>query len=127
MEKLNVKPAFTDHRGVIIDLLENESINAVTVITFTEGAVRANHYHKQTTQWNYLMSGAIKLLSQKPGEAVVETLMIPGDFVVTGPYVSHALVALEESSVMVLTKGPRGGKEYESDTFRLEVPLTFRV
>ncbi len=123
MEKLKVVPAFVDHRGQIIDLLENENINAVTVITFTKGAVRANHYHKQTTQWNYLMSGSIKLLSQVPGEPVVETVMQPGDFVVTGPNVSHALVALEISSLMVFTKGPRGGKEYESDTFRLETPL----
>ena len=49
MEKLRIVPAFSDHRGQIIDLLENENINAVTVITFTKGAVRANHYHKQTT------------------------------------------------------------------------------
>ena len=123
MEKLKVVPVFTDHRGEIIDLLENENINAVTVITFSKGAVRANHYHKQTTQWNYIMSGSIKLLSQAPGESVIETIMQPGDFVVTGPNVSHALVALESSSLMVFTRGPRGGKEYESDTFRLETPL----
>ena len=123
MEKINVAPAFKDHRGEIIDLLENENINAVTVITFSKGAVRANHYHKKTTQWNYLMSGRIKLLSQAPGETVKETVMHPGDFVVTGPNISHALVALEGSSLMVFTKGPRGGKEYESDTFRLETPL----
>lgn len=127
MEKLRIVPAFSDHRGQIIDLLENENINAVTVITFTKGAVRANHYHKQTTQWNYLMSGSIKLLSQVPGEPVVETVMQPGDFVVTGPNVSHALVALEDSSLMVFTRGPRGGKEYESDTFRLETPLAVGV
>jgi hypothetical protein len=30
---------------------------------------------------------------------------------------------MENSEVMVFTKGPRGGKEYESDTFRLGVPL----
>ena len=123
MEKLNVVPAFTDHRGEITDLLETESINAVTAVTFTRGAVRANHFHKLTTQWNYLLSGKIKLLTQVPGEPVVETVMMPGDFVVTGPNVSHALVALEESSLMVFAKGPRGGKAYESDTFRLETPL----
>jgi hypothetical protein len=25
--------------------------------------------------------------------------------------------------MLVLTRGPRGGDDYESDTFRLEVPL----
>jgi quercetin dioxygenase-like cupin family protein len=123
MEKLPVVPSFRDERGEIIDLLENENINAVTIVTFRKGAVRGNHYHKQTTQWNYLMSGSIKLVSQAPGGEVEETVMRPGDFVVTGPNVRHALVALGDSEVMVFTKGPRGGKEYESDTFRLEKPI----
>ena len=123
MEIIRLKPSFKDDRGEIIDLLENENINAVTIITFKRGAVRGNHYHKQTTQWNYVMAGRIKLVSQDPGEAVVETVMNSGDFVATGPNVRHALVGLEDSTLMVFTKGPRGGKEYESDTYRLEVPL----
>jgi quercetin dioxygenase-like cupin family protein len=123
MEKLRLVPSFEDDRGKIIDLLENENVNAVTLITFKRGAVRGNHYHKQTTQWNYVISGSIKLVSQVPGESVVETVMKPGDFVVTGPNVRHALVGLEESQLLVFTKGPRGGKEYETDTFRLEVPI----
>jgi quercetin dioxygenase-like cupin family protein len=126
MEKLNITPSFVDERGEIIDLLENENINAVTVVTFRRGAVRGNHYHKETTQWNYLMSGKIRLLSQVPGQQVEETVMWPGDLVVTGPNVHHALVAVEDSSLMVFTKGPRGGKEYETDTFRLETPLASR-
>jgi len=123
MEKLNLVPAFKDDRGQITDLLENENINAVTVITFVRGAVRANHFHKLTTQWNYLISGKIKLVTQAPGGPLVETIMMPGDFIVTGPNVSHALVALEESSLMVFARGPRGGRGYENDTFRLETPL----
>ena len=123
MEKLKVATSFKDDRGEIIDLIENESINAVTLITFCEGAVRGNHYHKQTTQWNYLLSGSIKLVSQLPGEQLVETVMKPGDLIVTRPEVRHALVGLADSELMVFTKGPRGGKEYESDTFRLEVPI----
>ncbi|MDB5807757.1 MAG: Cupin 2 conserved barrel domain protein [Betaproteobacteria bacterium] len=123
MEKITLVPAFKDDRGEITDLLENETINAITRITFRKGAVRANHYHKETTQWNYVISGSIKLVSQTPGEAAVETVMKPGDLVATGPNVRHALVGLEEADLLVFTKGPRGGKEYESDTFRLEVPL----
>jgi len=123
MQKINLTPAFKDDRGEITDLLENENINAITRITFRKGAVRANHYHKQTTQWNYVVAGSIKLVSQEPGQPPAETILGPGEFAVTGPNVSHALVALEESDLLVFTKGPRGGKEYESDTFRLETPL----
>lgn len=123
MEKINVPVTFSDDRGDIIDLIENEEINAITLVTFKKNAVRANHYHKETTQWNYLMMGKIKLVTQLPGEEVVETIMVPGDFTVTRPNDRHALLAIEDSEVMVFTKGPRGGKEYESDTFRLNVPL----
>ena len=123
MDIINAKPSFIDARGEIIDLLENENINAVTVITFKKGAVRANHYHKQTTQWNYVISGCIRLVSQMPGAPTSEVVMRPGDLVATGPNERHALQGLEDSTLMVFTKGPRGGKEYESDTYRLDVPL----
>ena len=76
-----------------------------------------------TTQWNYLIAGKINLVTQMPGEKIVETIMLPGELTVTRPTDRHALHALEDSEVMVFTKGPRGGKEYESDTFRLDVPL----
>jgi quercetin dioxygenase-like cupin family protein len=123
MEKIKVGVSFSDERGKIIDLIESDSINAITIVTFKKGAVRGNHYHKQTIQWNYLMSGKIRLVTQVPGEAVTETIMEPGDFTVTRENDRHALQALEDSEVMVFTKGPRGGKEYETDTFRLDQPL----
>lgn len=123
MKKINVSPAHTDKRGVITDLLQDEMINAVTIISFVKGAVRANHYHKATTQYNYVLSGKIRLVCQVPGEKATEAIMGKGDLVVTLPNERHALVGLEDAELLVLTRGPRGGKEYESDTFRLETPL----
>lgn len=123
MEIIKAQPSFSDARGDITDLLENETINAITVVTFRKGAVRGNHYHRHTTQWNYVMSGCIRLVTQMPGISARETIMRPGDLVMTGPDERHALQGLEDSTLMVFTKGPRGGKEYESDTYRLDVPL----
>jgi quercetin dioxygenase-like cupin family protein len=123
MDKIQLKTSFNDERGDIIDLIENKVINAVTIVTFKEGAVRGNHYHKATTQWNYLISGKIMIRTQKPGEDFIDAIMNPGDFFVALPNEYHALKALEDAKLLVLTKGPRGGKEYESDTFRLKNPL----
>ena len=123
MEKINLGISFKDARGHIIDLIENETFDAITLITFKKGAVRANHYHKETTQWNYLISGKILLVTQIPGKEVVETTMEKGDFIATYPSERHALKGLEDSELIVITKGPRGGKEYETDTFRLKNPL----
>lgn len=123
MVKVNLSVSFQDDRGKIIDLVENEEINAVTIITFKKGRIRGNHYHKQTIQWNYIISGKIKLVTQNPSEGIVDTILEIGECAVTYPNERHALLALEDSELLVLTKGPRGGKEYESDTFRLEAPL----
>ena len=123
MKKIDISPAHSDGRGVITDLLQDETINAVTLISFEKDAVRANHYHKETFQWNYLLSGKIKLVTQIPDQEKVELIMNKGDFTVTVPYESHALIAVEPSELLVLTKGPRCGKDYESDTFRLTPPL----
>jgi len=123
MKTITTEINHQDSRGVIIDLVENQNINAVTYISFTQGAIRANHYHKKTTQWNYVTKGRIKLVTQFGDEPVQEKIMMKGDLIVTVPMEKHALVGLEDSEMLVFTEGPRGGKEYESDTFRLENPL----
>lgn len=113
-----------DDRGAIMDLVEGANINAVTFISFKKGAVRGNHYHKRTTQWNYVIKGKIKLVAQVGDEPKEEAILEKGGFAVTEPMEKHALVGVEDSEMLVFTQGPRGGKEYESDTFRLEIPLT---
>ncbi len=118
MQKIKLLVSFRDKRGKIIDLLEDENIGAVTIVTFKKGAVRGNHHHKKTTQWNYLISGKIKMISLGPGSRPVEAILKKGDFMVALPNEHHTLMALEESELLVLTKGTRGGKEYESDTYR---------
>lgn len=124
---IRLVPSLVDERGQIIDLLENENLNAVTIVTFNRGAIRGNHCHKLTFQWNYLMSGMIRLVTQKVGHPIVETIMRLGDFALTEPNERHAFMAIEDSALMVFTRGPRGGKEYESDTYRLEIPLVQNV
>jgi len=123
MNKIIPQTTVKDGRGKIIDLIEGESINAVTYVTFNKNAVRGNHYHNETTQWNYLLSGKIKIVTQLEGEEVKELVMERGDLIETLPNERHALLGLENSELLVLTRGPRGGKEYESDTYRLKTPL----
>ncbi|MDA1044521.1 MAG: cupin domain-containing protein [Verrucomicrobia bacterium] len=123
MKKIDYQVAFRDQRGEISDLIENETINAITRITIRKGAVRGNHYHKETWQWNYLVSGKMKLVTRMPNEERREVILSPGDLAVTEPHEHHVLIGVEDCDVLVFTKGPRGGKEYETDTFRLEQPL----
>jgi quercetin dioxygenase-like cupin family protein len=123
MELINLKPAHVDARGSITDLVADDEINAVTLITFTPGAVRANHYHERTIQWNYVISGQILLATQMPGQPKVERVLEPGQFAVTRENERHALKGITAAQVLILTKGPRAGSQYENDTFRLTDPL----
>lgn len=123
MKKIDIAISHTDNRGDIIDLVSEEVFNAATIVNFKKGAVRGNHYHKRTTQWNYLISGRLKILTQMPDKKVFETIINKGELFVILPDEHHTLKGIENSTLLVLTKGPRGGKEYESDTFRLKCPL----
>lgn len=117
-KKKKLLPNFKDNRGEIIDIIENEKISAVTIITFSKGAVRGNHYHKKTTQWNYVLDGEIIYYSEKKNKKSKVT-MKAGDLSVSLPHQKHAFKSLKKSRVLVLTKGPRAGQNYEIDTFRL--------
>ena len=111
---------FEDDRGLIQDLLVGESVDAVTRITFTKGAVRANHFHKFTTQWTLVTKGVVQYASQPLGGEIVIEDLVAGDFVESRPNEVHAFKGLEPAEILVFTKGPRAGFDYEKDTFRLD-------
>ncbi|MBF0355158.1 MAG: hypothetical protein HQL43_07985 [Alphaproteobacteria bacterium] len=114
---------FEDDRGAIKDIMFREPVDHVTVITSKAGVVRGNHFHNETVQWVYLASGSLKSLTRKDNGAVEVTALKPGDLILTEAGEQHALEALEDSTFFVFTRGPRGGQDYESDTFRLDKPL----
>lgn len=119
MKVIKKTSAFKDKRGRIIDILENEPIEYVTLISSKKGAIRGNHYHKESVQYTYVLKGRLKLLTQMPEEKVKTKIIRSGDLVYTPPIEKHTLIALEDSEILVLTRGPRGGKNYEKDTYRL--------
>lgn len=123
MKKIETKINFKDTRGKIIDLIQKTNINAVTYITLKKGKIRGNHYHKKTIQWNYLLKGKIVLYAKIKNQKTKIKILKVGDLVVTSKGESHAIKAIKDSEFLVFTQGPRGGKEYENDTFRLKMPL----
>ncbi len=123
MEIIKLKPNFEDERGTILDILTNEPVEHVTVISSAKDVVRGNHFHKDTVQWVYVQSGKLKSLTQFEGENVVSNILEPGDLIKTEKLERHALHTLEYTVFFVFTKGPRGGENYEKDTFRLDKPL----
>lgn len=122
MNVRHVTPAFEDARGSIADILEDELIEHVSILTTRRGSVRGNHLHRETYQWVYVASGALRFVTSLDG-ATQTGIVQAGDVLMTGPHEAHAIEALEDTTMVVMTRGPRGGREYESDTYRLDAPL----
>lgn len=111
----------TDERGVIRDLLGR--IDGVTEITTAKGAVRGNHVHERTAQWTYVVSGRMRVAAQPPGGTLCIAEYGPGELFKDEPGIAHAWQAIADCRVLVFTRGPRSGEDYETDTRRLEAPL----
>ena len=118
-----IETSFEDRRGKIIDIVSNETMNAATLITFGAGAIRANHYHNHTIQWNYIISGRIHVIIENNVHERNEIILNPGDLLKITEGERHAFKSLEDSVMLVFSQGPRGGKDYETDTIRLSAPL----
>lgn len=127
MKVINKKFVFKDERGKITDIMGKEVIEYVTIISSKKGAIRGNHYHKKSVQYTFVLKGRLKLLTQIGNKKIDTKTIKEGDLVHTPPMEKHALVALEDSELLVLTRGPRGGEKYETDTYRLTEKLTSTI
>lgn len=123
MRVKHLKPAFRDRRGLILDILTHVPVDAITLITCKKGSSRGNHYHKKTIQYTYVVSGRLRYLTQPPGRSVLRRVMRAGDLAESPAGENHAFVALEDSVILSLSRGPRRGFDFEKDTFRLPQPL----
>ena len=115
------KFAHEDERGLIVDIVQSEQFEHATVITSVAGSVRGHHYHKESIQKVFILSGKMLALTRRPGEEREEIEVNAGDLITHEVNERHAFVALEDTTFLVLTRGPRGGTDYESDTYREEV------
>ena len=108
-----------DKRGIIKDLMVSKNFS-VTYITFKKGTVRGNHYHKQTTQMDYIVSGRVKCYKIDSSSAF---LMKSGDSAFHKVNEPHAYRGLADTEMISICIGKRIGKNYSKDTYKLEIPL----
>lgn len=119
MHFLQIPVDYEDVRGKISDLL-NESIDSITRIGFSAGAIRGNHVHKETVQWTYVTKGELIIATVLDGEQISRTAFA-GDFFVSLPGEPHAMRAVTESEILVFTRGPRSGQSYHDDTYKFDI------
>ena len=116
--------AFTDERGDIINILD-QPISHVAIITSQARSVRGNHYHPQDQQYMYVVSGSFESVSQdmrfEEPRPLVKQVFRAGDLVHTPAMVAHAYRYLEDTVFLNLTMDPRGTKQYEEHTIKVDL------
>ncbi len=118
------KVNFEDARGTITDIFVGVPKEHCTIIHTKKDGVRGNHYHAKSRQHDFIVSGSFKVFGQKVGETeVTEKIVGPNDFIVWEPNEAHEFLALEDSIFITFVDGPRGGDDFEKDTFRISPPL----
>lgn len=119
--KLKSLGQFTDGRGSISDIFVDQPVDHSCWISSVSGAVRGNHYHKLTTQYTLVLSGKLYYV----GKSMIDDIIADGIFergtmIVSPPMEAHAMQARDGSCEFIaFASGPRGGHNYENDTFRL--------
>lgn len=113
---------FKDHRGTITDIFYNTNLNHVAIIDSVPFTERGNHYHAKSVQHMYIISGSLEYWYKN--ETMQESkyeVCLPGDVITSEKFEVHALRIGDLGCVfMVFTEGLRGGRDYESDTFRVD-------
>ncbi len=126
MKKWKVDPSFSDGRGNIADILYKTPIEHVSIISSVAGAIRGNHYHKETTQWMFMTKGSMLYIydnveerNKLPWKLPMWNKIKTHEIVETPPNEIHQLYFTEDAEFIVFSMGKRGGTDYESDTFRV--------
>ena len=122
-----IKVFSSDDRGEIIDIFTHEPKDHCTIVTFTKDAIRGNHFHKESIQSAYVLEGNFQIFNVMIDEdlkydsnkiEIIETTK--GDYITHEKFEAHSYKCTSDSgSLMVFTKGVRGGKFYEDDTYRI--------
>lgn len=118
-----VEPVHADDRGSIHDVL-NENVGHVGYITFTKGSLRAKHYHHKSTQYDYVLSGKIRVVvCNIDGSGREDHIVEAGMATEIPPGIVHTYIAEEDSSMIDITTLSRSDNGYEEDTVRVDLDI----
>ena len=88
-EKLLPDFAFEDGRGKLTQLVHG-GYTQVNVLESRKGVLRGGHFHKQSREAFFVVSGQVEVTLKKGLEQQTE-LFVPGDFFEIAPFVVHSM------------------------------------
>lgn len=124
MKRQKRKVDFKDKRGTIMDIFVGEAYEHCVIVYSNKGSIRGNHFHKKSQQTDFMLFGSMMAYSRKRGSKKVEKFVVwQNDVTHWEKGEAHEFIALEKCAFLSFVNGPRGGDNYENDTFRLTIPL----
>ena len=97
---------FEGARGFIKEILISEPVDTIAMIASTKGSICGDHYHKDSIQWVYLMTGSLTFLTQFEEEDIISRLIRLSGLVKTEILMRHTLIAGEALEFLPFTRGP---------------------
>jgi quercetin dioxygenase-like cupin family protein len=101
-------------RGVIT-FVSDAPWKSTILISSEKGAKRANHYHTTDTHLMHIISGKARYVERGLDDHygyAIDRVVGPGDQILTGPNVAHAMEFLEDSLMLVLSVNERDPAQY---------------
>lgn len=118
---------FSDERGCLIKAVKKEYVKdefGEIYITFTNPKhVRANHYHKKTTEWFYAVKGTCSmLLKHEKNQMFVELSEKKPQLVKIPTFVKHAIknTGKEELILLAFTNKPYAPQDTIKSNLKFE-------
>ena len=100
IEEKTVDFAFVDWRGSLTQLC-HEGYNQVNVLFTRKGVERGGHYHKQSIECFYVISGEVQKTAKRDGEVEIYTFQ-EGAFFQVNPYVIHSMYFPEDCTMVAM-------------------------
>jgi len=125
-----IEPAFTDDRGDIFNILEDEfGIRHVEYYTSVKGTTRGNHYHPNHNEAIFMINGLCRIIVKDlensdpddPKSGLEIRLGSPGDLIICKAKVVHAQIFLENSKAIAFSDGRKDKDKYSEHTIRYKI------
>lgn len=102
-----------DNRGKILGITQN-TWNEINYIESIKDSVRGEHYHKETLEAFYIISGKIKVeLINIKNNVKEEFIATNGEIFIIEPNELHTFTALEDSSwINMLSKNMKNSEDF---------------
>lgn len=129
-EVRKIEPAFSDGRGSIFNLLEDElDIHHIEYYTSIRGITRGNHYHPNHNEAIFMIDGICRMVVKDlensnpddPKSGLEDVVVGSNNLIICKSRVVHAQVFLEDARAIAFSDKRKDKDKYSEHTIRYQI------